>query len=149
MTDTIKADLERLFPTGCGDHFLAPARQALLLNVLSLWADLNTETAYRQVSFVSVSVSVSCRFSGGPTYSLALAFAAASKNYSFTSRPTRFAGLAAFALKCNSEEVVKAERLLFSRVYENAHVALVSRNCSCVLELLAEITSIFSGKSPF
>lgn len=50
MTDTIKADLERLFPTGCGDHFLAPARQELLLSVLSLWADLNTATAYRQVS---------------------------------------------------------------------------------------------------
>ncbi|CAN0461298.1 unnamed protein product, partial [Ectocarpus sp. 12 AP-2014] len=48
MTDTIKADLERLFPTGCGDHFLAPARQELLLSVLSVWADLNTETAYRQ-----------------------------------------------------------------------------------------------------
>eukprot|EP00752_Nemacystus_decipiens_P008922 g7965.t1 len=48
MTDTIKADLERLFPTGCGDHFLAPARQELLLSVLSLWADLNTATAYRQ-----------------------------------------------------------------------------------------------------
>lgn len=51
MTETIKADLERLFPTGCGDHFLAPARQELLLSVLSLWADLNTETAYRQVTF--------------------------------------------------------------------------------------------------
>ena len=50
MIDTIKADLERLFPIGCGDHFLAPSRQALLLNVLSLWADLNTATAYRQVS---------------------------------------------------------------------------------------------------
>ena len=50
MTDTIKADLERLFPTGCGDHFLAPARQELLLSVLSLWADLNTATAYRQVA---------------------------------------------------------------------------------------------------
>ncbi|CBJ32068.1 conserved unknown protein [Ectocarpus siliculosus] len=49
MTDTIKADLERLFPTGCGDHFLAPARQELLLSVLSVWADLNTETAYRQL----------------------------------------------------------------------------------------------------
>eukprot|EP00903_Cladosiphon_okamuranus_P013149 g12263.t1 len=48
MTDTIKADLERLFPTGCGDHFLAPARQELLLSVLSLWADLNAETSYRQ-----------------------------------------------------------------------------------------------------
>ncbi|CAM9785055.1 unnamed protein product [Scytosiphon promiscuus] len=49
MTETIKADLERLFPTGCGDHFLAPARQELLLSVLSLWADLNTATSYRQL----------------------------------------------------------------------------------------------------
>ena len=48
MTDTIKADLERLFPTGCGDHFLAPARQELLLSVLSLWADLHPATGYRQ-----------------------------------------------------------------------------------------------------
>lgn len=48
MTDTIQADLERLFPTGCGDHFLAPARQQLLLNVLSLWADVHPATAYRQ-----------------------------------------------------------------------------------------------------
>lgn len=52
MTETIKADLERLFPTGCGDHFLAPARQELLLSVLSLWADLNTATSYRQVQAV-------------------------------------------------------------------------------------------------
>lgn len=48
MTDTIKADLERLFPTGCGDYFLAPARQQLLLSVLSLWADVHPTTAYRQ-----------------------------------------------------------------------------------------------------
>ena len=48
MTDTIKADLERLYPTGCGEHFLAPARQQLLLSVLSLWADLHTDTGYRQ-----------------------------------------------------------------------------------------------------
>lgn len=48
MTDTIKADLERLFPTGCGDHFLAPARQKLLLSVLSLWSDLHPGTGYRQ-----------------------------------------------------------------------------------------------------
>lgn len=48
MIDTIRADLERLFPTGCGDHFLAPARQELLLNVLSLWADLHPATGYRQ-----------------------------------------------------------------------------------------------------
>lgn len=48
MTDTIKADLERLFPTGCGDHFLVPARQELLLSVLSLWADLHPATGYRQ-----------------------------------------------------------------------------------------------------
>lgn len=48
MTDTIKADLERLYPTGCGDHFLAPARQELLLSVLSLWADIHPETGYRQ-----------------------------------------------------------------------------------------------------
>lgn len=48
MTDTIKADLDRLFPTGCGDHFLSPARQQLLLSVLSLWADLHPATAYRQ-----------------------------------------------------------------------------------------------------
>lgn len=46
--DTIKADLERLFPTGCGDYFLAPARQQLLLSVLSLWADVHPTTAYRQ-----------------------------------------------------------------------------------------------------
>lgn len=48
MIDTIKADLERLYPTGCGEHFLAPARQELLLSVLSLWADLHPDTGYRQ-----------------------------------------------------------------------------------------------------
>lgn len=48
MTDTIKADLERLFPTGCGEYFLAPKRQQLLLSVLSLWADVHPATGYRQ-----------------------------------------------------------------------------------------------------
>ncbi|CAN0237361.1 unnamed protein product [Discosporangium mesarthrocarpum] len=48
LLSTIKADLERLYPTGCGEYFLEPHRQELLLSVLSLWAATHPDTSYRQ-----------------------------------------------------------------------------------------------------
>ncbi|CAM9342829.1 unnamed protein product, partial [Choristocarpus tenellus] len=48
LASTIMADLERLYPSGCGEHFLDSKRQNLLLNVLSLWAATHPYISYRQ-----------------------------------------------------------------------------------------------------
>mmetsp|Transcript_96365 Transcript_96365/g.274668 ORF Transcript_96365/g.274668 Transcript_96365/m.274668 type:complete len:508 (+) Transcript_96365:520-2043(+) len=48
IAEQIRMDLERCYPEGCEDHFMAPERQELMFGVLFVWARLHPATSYRQ-----------------------------------------------------------------------------------------------------
>jgi len=48
LLEDISQDLERLFPSGCGEFFTSPCVKSTLKNVLFLWAKLHEEVSYRQ-----------------------------------------------------------------------------------------------------
>jgi len=48
LLEEIQKDLDRLYPTGCGDFFVQPELSKILSNVLFVWCKLNPSLSYRQ-----------------------------------------------------------------------------------------------------